>query len=46
MADAPSPEHTAAWRRLIETQAQVVERVEAALAPVVDALRAAPQPAR
>ena len=32
VADAPSPEHIAAWRLLIETQARVIERVEAALA--------------
>ncbi|HEX2504021.1 MAG TPA: MarR family transcriptional regulator [Miltoncostaeaceae bacterium] len=32
MAEVPSPEHIAAWRLLIETQARVVERVEAALA--------------
>jgi DNA-binding MarR family transcriptional regulator len=32
MADAPSPEHIEAWRLLLETQARVVERVEAGLA--------------
>jgi hypothetical protein len=32
VADAPSPEQIAAWRLLLETQARVVERVEAALA--------------
>ncbi len=32
VADTPSPEQIAAWRLLIETQARVVERVEAALA--------------
>ena len=32
MAATPSPEHIRAWRLLIESQALVVERIEAALA--------------
>jgi DNA-binding MarR family transcriptional regulator len=32
MSDAPSPQQVGAWRLLLETQARVVERVEAALA--------------
>lgn len=32
MSDAPTPDAVAAWRSLIDTQALVVERVEAALA--------------
>ena len=39
MAATPSPEHIRAWRLLIESQALVVERLEAALAEAERRLR-------